>query len=54
MRSRTVSPGIEGADRRTPLSGRDGMTQAELERELEELWTAHVAPNIPQPDNESH
>jgi hypothetical protein len=34
--------------------GGDELTHAELQRELEELWLAHVAPHIPQPESDSH
>lgn len=34
--------------------GGDALSHAEMERELEELWLAHVAPHIAQTDTESH
>jgi len=34
--------------------GGDELSHADMERELEALWLAHVAPHISQADNESH
>ena len=39
----------QSSDRRGPKSlGHDALSQAELERELEELWLKHVEPHFPK------